>query len=139
MAFQILMRRTLGGNLSPINDGGRDVISRIGDAEVLVEIRKIRNPAFHRKFFALISLIYHNQSRFRSIEELLDVIKVMVGHANVVEKDGKEIYIPKSISFAKMDELEFQAFYDRVITFVCEKIIPGVTREELERELLEFA
>lgn len=139
MTTTLLMRRTLGNRLEPIDEMGREILAQLGNAIVTVTVKKSRNVGHHRKFFALLALIHSNQSHYRSIDELLDAIKVYVGHCVVMQlRDGTEVRVPKSISFSKMDQTEFNAFWDRVVKVVCEQILPGVTKEELERELLDL-
>lgn len=139
MSATVLMRRTLAGHLAPIDDLGREALSRIGQEPVLVTVKKSRNLGHHRKFFALLTLIYANQSRYHSVDELLDAMKVYLGHSQlIVLSDGREVHIPKSIAFHRMDQLEFNAFWDRAVTLVCEKILPGVNRNDLEREILDL-
>lgn len=140
MAKTIFMRRTLGNRLEPVDDIGREIVSKIGPGGCAVEIRLPRNLAHHRKYWALVNLIYQNQSRYRSNDELSDAIKVMIGHAQTVTmKNGATFQIPKSIAFHKMDQADFDDFYNRVIKLVCEEIIPGMDEGALRGELLEFA
>ena len=64
---------------------------------------------------------------------------MLAGYSTVARtRDGKEIHIPKSISFSAMDQSAFDAFWDRVVTVVCEQIIPRLSRDDLERELLDL-
>lgn len=137
----VLLRKTLGAKLEPVDDAGRDALSRIAAGNVVrAEITRPRNLAHHRKYWALISLIYQNQTRYQSPEELNDAIKVHVGHASVmVLRDGTEVRVPKSIAFHAMNQDEFDSFYSRVIDCVVSEIIPGLNRGDLERELMEFA
>lgn len=79
------------------------------------DIRRARNPQHHRKGFALINLIFESQERYRTIEDLLVELKLRTGwYREHVRTDGSIIYVPKSISFADMDQLEFERFYDAV-------------------------
>lgn len=138
---KLVLRKTLNGCLEPTDELGRDVFAKIpaGDL-VMAEIKRARNIQHHRKFYALMSLVYHNQERYTSLDELVDVVKVYVGHCDIsVTASGEKVYRPKSISFASMDQTEFDAFYSRVIEMVIQRFLPTVTREDLERELLEFA
>ena len=81
-----------------------------------VDIRKARNPDFHRKAFALIKLIFESQEKYRTIEDLLIELKLRVGwYHEHIRSNGELIYVPKSISFADMDDLHFAQFYDAVI------------------------
>ena len=140
MAFSILMRRTLSGHLAPVDDMGREVMDRVGTSgPVMVEIRKPRNVGHHRKFFALLSLIYQNQSRYKSVEELLDAMKVMLGHCIVMRlRNGREVAVPKSIAFHTMDQIAFDEFWERAVKLVCEEILPRVSRVDLEREIRDL-
>lgn len=133
--------KTLGGSLSPMNEIGADTLRsvEVGDF-VLVEIRRPRNPRFHRKFFALINLIYQNQTIYTTIDDLLDAIKIYVGYYETLElRDGTKVARPKSIAFHKMDEAKFEQFVESVYQVVREKIIPGVSRDDLAREMQDLA
>lgn len=138
--MKILCRKTLSGHLCPIDDAGRMAVWRLPAGEtVAVEFKRPRNLGHHKKFWALVSLIYQNQTHYNSPEALCDVIKVLAGYCVVTRgKGGREIHIPKSISFAAMDQTEFDQFWDRVVTVVCEQIIPGLSRKDLETELLDL-
>lgn len=138
--MKILCRKSLSGHLVPIDDAGRAAVGRLPvDDLVQVEFKRPRNLGHHRKFFALLNLIYMNQTRYRSPEELLDAIKIYTGHCfPMTLRNGTEVRVPKSISFSKMDQTEFDAFWNRVVTIVCEQIIPNLDREDLERELLDL-
>lgn len=108
-------------------------------AEVSVEIRRPRNIKFHRKFFALVRLVYDNQNVCQSQNELLDAIKLMVGHVNQVRLPSGEIAkVPASISFAAMDEPAFNDFWNRAVDVVVRDIIPGLNREDLENEVMQL-
>lgn len=136
----VLLRKTLGGKLEPVDEAGREALSHVSVGDIVRgEIKRPRNLGHHRKFWALISMIYENQSRYASPEVLLDAIKVHIGHCEVIRlSDGREVHTPKSISFAAMDQIAFGLFWDRVVACVCREIIPGLDRADLERELLDL-
>jgi hypothetical protein len=80
------------------------------------DLRKARNPDHHRKGFALIKLILDSQEKYTNIEDLLTELKLKVGwYREHVRSNGELVYIPKSISFADMDQTEFEEFYERVM------------------------
>jgi hypothetical protein len=80
------------------------------------DIRRARNPDHHRKGFALIKLIFDSQEKYRTIEDLLVELKLQTGwYREHIRSNGELIYVPKSISFADMDQLEFEAFYETLI------------------------
>lgn len=130
-----------GNILTPVGVVGEEALAMVPDGGmVLVEMTKPRNPAHHAKFFALLNLIYKNQSHYRTQDEMLDAIKVYVGHCDFMYlRDGSTVARPKSISFAKMDQLAFNDFYARVVDIVCQYIVPNLDKEDLKRELEAFA
>ena len=92
----------------------------------------------HRKFFALLNVVFENQEKYESVEQLLTIFKIGTGHyETMVMKDGVA-YIPKSIAFQKMDQDEFSVFWDKCIKLIVTRILPGITKEDLEREILEL-
>ena len=135
----IVLERSLTG-LSPVDEQGRAILARYKQGELIrVKTSRVRNSQHHRLFFALLNLVYENQSRYTSMEHMLTALKVALGHCDtVILKDGSPPYIPKSISFASMDQDEFNDFYDRTVKLVCMEILPGVKDEILRREVLEM-
>jgi hypothetical protein len=47
-------------------------------------------------------------------------------------------YIPKSIAFNRMDQGEFNEFYDRCLDVIAQHFLPGVTRDELRQQVEEL-
>ena len=140
MSTTLLMHKTMGGSLAPVDDAGRATVAKLGKGEIVaITMRRPRNIGHHRKLFALLSLIHENQSRYPTVEDLLDAIKVHIGHCTTLKlKDGREVYVPKSISFANMDQSAFEQFWDRIVDVVTTQIIPGLSRVDLERELMDL-
>lgn len=136
MATEAFMRRHMGA-LRPIDAAGEQALADIPRGELVrVTIRRPRNVQHHRKFFALVNAIFPHQDLYPTEEMLLAAIKVALGYGDSVKlPDGRTIIIPSSISFAKMDQKAFEAFYDRALTLILGKILPGVGKEELEREV----
>lgn len=127
------------GTLRPVDVHGAGILSKIKNgAQVMVEVKQSRNTAHHRKMFALLNTVYDNtDERFPSVEAVLTVVKIMVGHRDtVIDKNGNPFYCPKSINFASMGQLEFNEFYDKSLDAICQRIMPGTTRDELENEVL---
>ena len=75
------------------------------------------------------------------MEDLLTEIKLKTGHyTEHITTKGIVVYIPKSISFAKMDELQFQMFYSKVIDVVLRDFLP-MDKNDLDsmvNEVLSF-
>ena len=139
---QIMVKRL--GALRPTDDEGTEAMQKISDGSLVkVTWTRPRNIRFHNKFFAMLGIVFKNQEHYKSMDELLGVCKLRIGHVVVVQTPHGEEKWPKSISFAKMDETEFSAFYDRAVDWVISEVIPGLQRqhldEEVEAELIGFA
>lgn len=134
----LLMRKMIGGRLEPIDDAGKDTLAKIGIGTVVsVEVKRPRNVHFHRKFFAMLNLILQNQEHYQSTDDLLDVCKLRIGHVRVIQTKNGEVRLPKSISFAAMDEAAFSEFYDRAVNWMIAEVIPGLARADLDHEVAE--
>ena len=106
--------------------------------EVMVEIKKARNPKFHIYAMRLFRLVLNNQEKYQNMEDLLVEIKLQTGHYEEhITLGGKVIYNPKSISFAKMEEIEFKAFMSKSIDAILKFFGTGMDREVLE-EIVRF-
>lgn len=133
----ILCRRTVSG-LSADDDAATCVLRRIKPGDVVrVEVRRPRNLSAHRRWFALVNMIYANSEDYGSPELVHAHLKLLAGHADpIVNKATGETYlVPKSISFSSMDEDQFQALWARVVPKVCTEIIPGISEPEIEDEI----
>lgn len=140
----VLMRRTLAG-LAPANDRAVETLKRIkvGAVVTIKRPKQPRNVRFHNKLFAMLQIILENQEHYKSIDDLLAVCKLRVGHVHVIQTARGIERLPKSISFAAMDADEFADFYSRAVDWVTSEVIPGLSRADLNAEvegaLLEFA
>ncbi len=136
---QYFFRRSLG-SLRPDDTEAEEMVRGIHMNEVVaVVVRRPRNVGHHRKFFALLKKVFENQELYKSEQALLAAIKIATGHCVPLQlTDGQKAFIPSSISFASMDQAEFEKFWERVVTLVVTKIIPGLRREDLEAEIMDI-
>ncbi|HQC63267.1 MAG TPA: DUF1367 family protein [Candidatus Marinimicrobia bacterium] len=136
--MEIFLVKTQSGVLAPFDDADAQRMAKIKTNEVVrAEITKPRNLLFHKKFMALVRLVFENQERYNSIEDLLVEFKLKVGHYKEhITTDGKIVYVPKSISFSQMDEYEFNEFYNKALN-VLGKIIK-VDSETLREQIEQF-
>lgn len=140
--MKFLAVKRLGG-LQPMDEAGEAALRKVGLGEVVTaEVKRPRNARFHRNFFAMLQIILANQEHYQSLEDLLDVCKLRTGHCRTIQTKQGEVKIPKSISFAAMDDTEFSEFYDPACYWVVTEVIPGLERKHLDEEvasrLLEF-
>jgi len=140
MAKVILMKR--GASLVPTDEESADALAKIKDGkQVSVEIKRSRNPQMHRLYFALVRLVFDNlpddmAERYPTKDQLHSAMKVSAGiYTPFKLADGREGFIPGSISFEKMDQAAFEAFWSKVCDAVAKYFLPGVTSKELRDEV----
>lgn len=99
--------------LIPVYPEGKERVAKLkADRVFRCDLKRARSPQHHRKFYALLNKTLENQDQFKSVETLLDAIKIEVGHAEMRYKlNGETYWEPKSISFFNMDQDEFNSFY----------------------------
>ena len=79
-------------------------------------ITQPRNLGFHKKFFALIKMVYQNQEHYNNSDDLRHDLIVSAGfYETRVNFFGEEIQRAKSISFSSMKQDEFDELYNRVL------------------------
>lgn len=139
MSTDIIMQRE-GSSLIPTDKFGIDAVANIAfGCFVRVVITQPRNIKFHRLFFGLVNLVFENQTQFATRDGFLDALKVSVGHCDDRSGiNGKQFIVPRSISFAAMDNEQFRQFYDQVLTVILEKILPNTNKKELEQQLFDI-
>lgn len=137
--MRLLFRKALG-SLEPVDDIGTVALQKIAFGNIVTcEIRQPRNIYHHRLFFAMVNMVYQNQDRYDTADQVLTVIKIGIGHADtLVMPSGTIVYQPKSISFANMDQTEFNRFFDLAVDFVCKRIIPSLDNAELTQRVFEL-
>jgi hypothetical protein len=137
--MKFLCRRELG-SLRPIDEAAEDEFRKLKlGATVMVEVKRLRNPKHHQLYWALVSKVFDNQSRYETREKLHDALKLACGVYDLLEMpDGKVHKIPGSIAFERMDQTQFGDFYNRVCDVIAAHFLPGVTSEELKAEVSEM-
>lgn len=146
-----------GTLLSPADEPTDVAIKRLKIGEILRgDFKKQRNPAFHRKAFALFNFLFEhfeptlttntkweNAEPCKSFERFRKDLVILAGfHETSYRIDGSIRVEAQSISFGSMDETEFSELYQRIIDVGLKYILPNYSKEELENtidQLLSFA
>jgi len=119
--MKLLLKR-IGSTLIPSSDESAEIFSKLKEGEeILVEYKKHRNVGNHRRLFSMLQGVVHSTDKYKSVDELLDTIKLLSGHfITVVNHRGELQHIPKSINFASMSEDKFKEFFSKAIDIVLE-------------------
>lgn len=133
-----LCQRTADG-LIPVDDHGRDSLAKIKTGKlVMAEVKQSRNIQHHRLYWALVSKVWENMDheRYPSPDDLSAAFKIAAGIRTRIElPNGTVGFIPGSLAFHKMNQQEFDAFFNRVCDLVCKHFIPGLDDAALKHEV----
>ena len=144
--MKLLLLNTRQG-LKPMYDEDYDEKKKLKIDEVYeAEIRLPRNLKFHRKYFALLRCAWEylnekQQTFFKNdIEVFRKSLEVTGGWCEPIFdiETGEWHHAPKSISFEKMKEEEFERLYNAVRDIVFRALIPQISKEEFDRALAHF-
>jgi len=125
---------------------------KLGKA-VSVDVSLPRNAGFHRKFFAMLNVAYENNEwpeldtkwgKVRTnFEAFRKYVTVKAGHYSVeLLPNGQIKAEPKSISWAKMGQEDFENLYSDVLDVILMEFLDNWTSADMERaveRMLNFA
>lgn len=134
--MKLLMQKNLGA-LRPVDEAGEQALQKIKNGAVLmIEAKQPRNGSHHKLYFALVNIVFQNQEIYETPEQLHNALKIAAGiYEPLTMPNGTVHKIPGSIAFNRMDQVAFSAFYDKVCDLIAEHFIPGISSEDLKREV----
>jgi hypothetical protein len=130
MAVQIVVKVVPGG-LRAANVAEASKLDELVGREVMATLKADRNLGFHKKFFALLKYSRDMADTEMNAEQWRAIVTCGAGHCTWVHHEGKSIAIPKSISFASMDEVEFEQLYSDALDYICKNYVHD-SPEELD-------
>ena len=142
--MQIALIKMPGGMFRPANESDAEIVEKIANNRyVTADIKQVRNPAFHAKFFALLNFGYQyfepeaqiirGMEAVKNFDRFREDVTILAGHREAVVNIKNEVrYVAKSISFGSMDELEFNELYKTVFEVIWRLVVSkvhGMTEE----------
>lgn len=133
--------------LVPLYDSDQDLKQRLRvGSTVRCRVSLPRNYEFHKKFFALLRLTFDNlplplveRWNIRNEQDMLRRFKRDLGYFTSNRNEYGELEIEYlSISFAAMDQKDFEDFYNECIDLVLHRYITGLDRQDLLDEIERF-
>ena len=133
------LRKTIEGFLVPADEESQEALAKVKPGKVIHgKFHQMRNPDFHRKFFALLRFLYDHwqpgelqSSKFKGIrpqksfDRFRKDIVILAGfYESSWRLDGSVRIEAKDISFGRMPEEEFEELYQRVIDVGLQRILP---------------
>lgn len=114
--------------LRPYGAESAAVFGKIGFKQpVYVEVRQPRNGPHHRLFWTMCARI--GAAVGCEAEDITYILKKRTGHVRQIRTKSGVEEIPLSISFAKMDQIAFKAFFDKCL-YVIENEF-GIVRPDI--------
>jgi len=135
--MQLYLTRSVTG-LSAADDEAVAHLRRIKVGQVVrADVVVPRNLRHHRKFFALLNLVWAATDQWESVEDLLIELKVRLGVVRdvVLRESGEVVKVVGSISFGSMDQAEFDAFFEKSLRLLSH-MAGGIESDVLRREVL---
>lgn len=144
------------GGFAPADPDTQEFHSKLKLGESIHgEFKRLRNAAFHRKFFALLNYAFDAweppelETKWGDPEKSFDRFRkdvtILAGYYhNVFRLDGSFRIEADSISFGSMDNETFSRLYQNVITVLIKRI-PAMGRmsaeevDEVVNKILEFS
>jgi len=133
----IIYAQIKNGELCPENNSDLDNFKKIKpDTTYKFVVTQPRNVNFHRKYFSLLNLAFDNQEKFNNIDDFRAWSTIKSGYYKRIPTPGADLYLPQSINFASMDNLEFEQFYSKVLDVFCDFL--DTSKEDIIQNLADY-
>lgn len=141
---ELVLTKAPGGALIPMDPQAAEYIAKLKTgAAVRATVKQQRNPRFHRKFFALLNLAfdawepveatYKGAAVGKNFDQFRNDVVVLAGfYEMAVNLKGETRLTAKSISFASMDQEEFDRLYNAVVNVILTRILTNYSRDDLD-------
>ena len=133
--------------LVPLYDSDLEARKRLRAGSVVkCKVSNPRNYEFHKKFFALVRLTFDNLparlAEYWNVNnegDMLRRFKWDLGYfSSSYNENGEKEIEYGSISFAAMEQHEFERFYNQCVDLVLYKYIKGLDKQDLITEIEKF-
>ena len=136
--MRVLLYKQMGA-LRPADELAEEVLQKIPSGTLVsVDVKRGRSLPMHRKFWKMIQIVTDNQTAYPNAEAVCAAFKVATGHCTYIETPVGRCALPKSISFANMDQSEFETFYEKAVDYCTTTVIPNLNSHDLKREVEEL-
>ena len=144
---ELTLIKRIDGSLAPATHQDAEKVAKLKVGQGLRgEWKRRRNVGFHRKYFALLNIgfdafepteqayrgmpVQKNFDRFRK-----DVICAAGFYDVVANLNGDVRAEARSISFAKMDQDEFEQLYSKTADVLLQRVLRTYTRADLDQQV----
>jgi hypothetical protein len=140
------MIKSPGGTLTPASDIEAEKLTALKTGELYnVEIKRHRNPQFHRKVFEFMNFCFHHwksDREFMNEPAQFDVFRknltVIAGYYDEFYTISGSVRIEaKSLAYSSMSQEEFEDFYSALIAAAMRTIFKDCGKN-IEEKLISF-
>lgn len=126
--------------LVPANEQSLEALRKLKQGEwYKAEVTMPRNLKHLRKYFALLAAVYPHQTMWPTFRKFRAKFEEALGHGEYyVNGRGERYFENESIAFGAMQQDEFDQFYERAVELILTRILPGVGRADLDRQVGEI-
>lgn len=136
---EVFLTKTLSGFVCADEQSKQAVRGwKIGET-LRCSLKKPRDYTNHKRYFALLTLTFDNQSAYTNFEHFRKAVQIAAGHVDeLITLDGEVVLVPRSIDYTTLDELQFCVVFAETMT-VCAKILGDLELHHLEQEVARYA
>lgn len=136
---RIFLKRTMSGFV-PADEPSRQDCAKYKQGEIYrADVVKPRSYQHHKLAFALLQMTFDNQDQYTNFELFRKAVAIEAGHVEeLIKVDGEIIFLPKSLSYDALDEVEFTKVFGAMMT-VCCRLLKDIGLNELEGEVSRYA
>lgn len=132
------MFRGPNGYLIPADEYSQRRVDRLKEGQgYKLTAKLVRSLPHLRKLFALLTVINSYSDVYQSKKAALNAVKIAAGHCDwiVSPVSGELTPVPLSISFANMEQGDFNEFWNDALNGVLRLILPAMNRIALEEAI----
>jgi len=90
---------------------------------VMADLKKSRNPEFHKLVFNMLTESFENQEKFSDFTQYRHYLMIAAGLCDpIVKSKGEVWYVVKSLAWDQMDETEFEQAFQKLLTAAVERM-----------------
>lgn len=124
-------------SLRPDDEMAESIMKTIQAGEAVnIKVTRSRSLPHLRLYWKLMQVVHENQEVFETKEKMERAFRLAIGHYEM-DRDvqGREYPTPLPINFSKMDQPEFNIFFEKAVEFLVKNVLPGVGKQELINEV----
>ncbi len=124
------------GSLHPVTPSDIESFNKFPEGfQCVLDVKKTRNPALFRKYWALCRMVLDNTEGFRDVEQVSHSLLIVTGYCDQrVLRNGEAYVTPHHINWESCTAEKFEGIWNAIVPYVCEQL--GNTEQEINDNLV---